>query len=174
MKELLKIQGELKAPKTQENKYGKYQYRSLEDILEAVKPLLIKYECLLRINDEIVNIGDRFFVKAIATLKNSTGEIIENVSYAREALAKKGMDEAQITGATSSYARKYCLNGLFLIDDTRDADTQNNQKNDASEITKKINSCKSLAELKDLYNKTKNKTGLTSLFTAKKQELENV
>ena len=123
MKILNKIQQELKAPKGQTNTFGKYKYRSCEDILEAVKPLL--GEATLIINDEIVMLGDRFYVKATATLKLGE-ETATSTAYAREALEKKGMDTSQITGATSSYARKYALNGLFLIDDTKDADTADN------------------------------------------------
>lgn len=119
---LNRIQQSLKAPKGQMNDYGKYRYRSCEDILEAVKPLL--GECALVISDEIVLIGDRYYLKANATL--SLGETGVSISgYARESLEKKGMDVAQITGASSSYARKYALNGLFCIDDTKDADSTN-------------------------------------------------
>lgn len=119
---LLSVQSELKAPKGQYNSFGKYNYRNCEDILEAVKPLLKKANLTLTINDEIVLIGDRYYVKATATV--SDGETsISTSAFAREAETKKGMDDSQITGATSSYARKYALNGLFAIDDTKDADT---------------------------------------------------
>lgn len=119
MKQLIKIQRELKAPKGQRNNFGNYNYRNAEDILEAVKPLL--GETILTISDEMVMLGDRFYVKATATLQE--GEKTISVSaYARESLEKKGMDSAQVTGSTSSYARKYALNGLFCIDDTKDAD----------------------------------------------------
>lgn len=124
MKALFNIQQELKAPKGQTNSFGNYKYRSLEDILEAVKPLLKKYECTLKISDELISIGERYYVKATAELcdtKDNTSVI--NTAYARETETKKGMDDSQITGATSSYARKYALNGLFAIDDTKDADT---------------------------------------------------
>lgn len=121
---LSKIQTELKAPKGQYNNFGKYAYRSCEDITEALKPLLGKYEASLTISDEIVFIGNRFYVKATATLRGKAGEI-SAVGLAREADAKKGMDESQITGAASSYARKYALNGLFAIDDAKDADATN-------------------------------------------------
>lgn len=120
------IQIELKAPKGQYNDYGKYNYRSCEDILEGVKPLLAKYRATLRLGDEIVQIGDRFYVKATASFINLDGaaaDDINNSAYAREEDTKKGMDGSQITGTASSYARKYALNGLFLIDDTKDADT---------------------------------------------------
>ncbi len=117
------IQQTLKAPKGQTNAFGKYKYRSCEDILEAVKPLLGK--STLVISDEIVMLGDRFYVKATATLSDGK-QVVHNTAYARESEEKKGMDASQITGATSSYARKYALNGLFLIDDTKDADTMDN------------------------------------------------
>lgn len=125
IKILSQIQTELKAPKGLYNSFGKYHYRSCENILEALKPLLQKHNVALTIGDEIVLIGDRYYIKATATLKGENGEI-SATAYAREADAKKGMDESQITGSTSSYARKYALNGLFAIDDERDADTQDN------------------------------------------------
>lgn len=125
MKSLIAIQNELKAPKGQYNSFGKYHYRSCEDILEAVKPLLYKHNATLSITDEVVLIGDRFYVKATATFVSADG-YVQNVSaYAREEQDKKGMDGSQITGASSSYARKYALNGLFLIDDTKDSDSTN-------------------------------------------------
>lgn len=124
------IQNELKAPKGQFNSFGRYKYRSCEDILEAVKPLLHKYSCSLNISDEIVMVGDRFYIKATATLRKDTGEVVSaSAAYAREDESKKGMDGAQVTGAASSYARKYALNGLFCIDDTKDADTDEYTKN---------------------------------------------
>jgi len=122
MKILNKIQKELKAPKGQRNTFGNYNYRSCEDILEAVKPLLGK--ATLTLNDEIVLIGDRYYIKATATITDEQSSVLVS-AYARESLEKKGMDMAQITGAASSYARKYALNGLFCIDDTKDADTTN-------------------------------------------------
>lgn len=118
------LQSELKAPKGQTNKFGGYKYRSCEDILEAVKPLLKKYGMVLTIGDDLLNFGDRYYICATATLRDTeSGEEIKNSAYAREAAEKKGMDEAQITGTASSYARKYALNGLFCIDDTKDPDT---------------------------------------------------
>lgn len=121
---LMNIQNELKAPKGQFNKFGGYKYRSCEDILEAVKPLLTKYKCALTISDSIENIGARFYVKATATIIDTESDNSFSVSaLAREAEQKKGQDESQITGTASSYARKYALNGLFCIDDTKDADT---------------------------------------------------
>ena len=123
MKELITIQSELKAPKNQRNSFGNYNYRSCEDVLEALKPLLAKHECLLNISDTIEYIGVRFYVKATATITNAKGLQVTSTAYAREEEIKKGMDGSQITGSSSSYARKYALNGLFLIDDTKDADT---------------------------------------------------
>jgi hypothetical protein len=124
MKELIEIQNELKAPKNQRNTFGNYNYRSAEDILEAVKPLLKKHGCYLTISDEMIQLGDRYYVKATATLSKDA-DSISTTAYAREEESKKGMDASQITGATSSYARKYALNGLFCIDDTKDADFTN-------------------------------------------------
>lgn len=137
LKKLLAIQTELKAPKGQTNSFGKYKYRSCEDILEAVKPILKKNDCTLRITDDVALIGDRFYVKATAVLACGSEEITVT-AYAREEDAKKGMDAAQVTGATSSYARKYALNGLFLIDDTKDPDTDEftSQKKEATKAEK--------------------------------------
>lgn len=121
---LMKVQAELKAPKGQYNSFGKYKYRSCEDILEAVKPLNAKHGVVLTVGDEVVEISSRFYVKATATLVDiESGEKVTNTALAREDDAKKGMDGSQITGTASSYARKYCLNGLYCIDDTKDADT---------------------------------------------------
>lgn len=131
---LLNIQAELKAPKGQYNSYGGYNYRSCEDILEAVKPLLKANKCVLTISDEIANIGERYYIRAAATITDAEGdESYTNVAYAREEETKKGMDGAQITGTASSYARKYALNGLFLIDDTKDADTDEHAKQTGAE-----------------------------------------
>lgn len=119
------IQSELKAPKSQVNNFGKYRYRSCEDIVEAVKPILVKYGCSLVVCDDIVQFGDRLFVKATARILASGTVIAEASAFAEHASEKKGMDAAQVTGATSSYARKYALNGLLAIDDTKDADATN-------------------------------------------------
>lgn len=144
---LLKIQTELKAPKNQVNKFGGYNYRSCEDILEAVKPLLDKYRCTLKISDELVNIGERYYIKATAKLIDVDKEtFIENTAFAREEESKKGMDGSQITGATSSYCRKYCLNGLFLIDDTKDADTDEYTEQQERKTKKAIDYRKQLIE----------------------------
>ena len=122
MKKLINIQHDLKAPKGNYHSFGKYKYRSCEDILEAVKPLLAREECTLTITDDIIQVGDRFYIKATARITDGT-ETVEVSAMAREAAEKKGMDDSQVTGTASSYARKYALNGLFLIDDTKDADT---------------------------------------------------
>lgn len=126
METFIKLKSELIAPKGQFNSFGKYNYRSAEDILEAVKPLLTAHNLSLCVSDEVVLIGARYYIKAMATIRDETFKIVEYASaYAREAENKKGMDEAQITGSASSYARKYALNGLFCIDDTKDADSTN-------------------------------------------------
>lgn len=125
---LLRVQRDLKAPKNQYNSFGKYRYRSCEDILEGVKPILQEYGCAIVLSDTIEQIGNRFYVKATATFYDcETGESVSNTAYARESDDKKGMDASQITGTASSYARKYALNGLLLIDDTKDADTDENR-----------------------------------------------
>ncbi len=128
------VQSELKAPKGQYNSFGKYNYRSCEDILEGVKPLLNKYGLYLTINDAVELIGDRYYIKATATLFDGDN-CISTSAYARESLDKKGMDASQVTGATSSYARKYALNGLLCIDDTKDADTMDHSKKQAPQPT---------------------------------------
>ncbi len=122
IKKIAIIQSELKAPKGQYNSFGKYNYRSCEDILESVKPLLAKHGLVLTIQDGIELIGDRYYVKAIVMITDGS-EDISTIAYARESHDKKGMDESQITGAASSYARKYALSGMFCIDDTKDADS---------------------------------------------------
>ena len=134
---LMNIQQELKAPKVQYNDFGKYAYRSCEDILEAVKPLLKKEKVVLTISDELQYIGNRYYIKATATLIDTESEAtISNSAYAREEETKKGMDGSQITGASSSYARKYALNGLFGIDDNKDSDTTNIQSKEKKEDKK--------------------------------------
>jgi len=128
MKELQNIQSKLKAPKDQFNSFGKYKYRSAESILEAIKPLLKEEKCTLTITDDIIAVGTRIYVKATATIKNEKGDSETTTAFAREAENKSGMDPAQVTGAASSYARKYALNGLFCIDDTKDPDALNTSK----------------------------------------------
>jgi len=144
MTTLSEIQKKLKAPKSQYNSFGSYNYRNCEDILEALKPLL-NDDDIFYITDSIEQVGDRYYIKATATFNNITVS-----SYARESLDKKGMDSAQITGATSSYARKYALNGLFAIDDTKDADSQDNT-NHKTETKKEEPKKPSKAELKKAY-----------------------
>lgn len=135
-KQLSEIQTTLNAPKNLHNKFGGYNYRSAEGILEAVKPLLKTHGLTLVVSDEVELIGDRIYVKATATVKNAEGEQESSSAFAREADSKKGMDEAQITGSASSYARKYALNGLFCIDDGQDPDSQNKHgKDEASTKT---------------------------------------
>ena len=171
--ELVYIQSNLKAPKNQRNNFGGYNYRSCEDILEAVKPLLAEVNCVLTVKDDIILIGDRYYVKATAILHTPSGVTFENTAFAREPQEKKGMDSSQITGMASSYARKYALNGLFCIDDTKDADSMNNNESPAPaipetpapapqnqeadiqmsmELIKAINNCKTLDELTTLKN----------------------
>lgn len=154
---LMEIQTKLKAPKGQYNDFGKYPYRNCEDILEALKPLLLEQKCVVVLSDEIVQIGDRYYVKATVTLTDAEDDnaIIYNTAYAREEDTKKGMDGSQITGASSSYARKYALNGLFGIDDTKDSDTTNvnNSNNNQGKQNKKITD-KQLNELQMLVDQT--------------------
>lgn len=151
---LQKIQETLKAPKSQYNSFGKYNYRNLEDIQEAVKPLLSKYGYSMVICDSIEQFGDRFYVKATATIYDKDMKpVITNSAFAREALSKKGMDESQITGACSSYARKYCMNGLFAIDDTKDADSMDNKKEDAPPKTARTKTARTKADYHASFDK---------------------
>lgn len=147
-KVLMEIQTELKAPKNQYNSFGKYAFRSCEDILEAVKPLLKEHHCALTLNDKVVMIGARYYVEATATLHHFSDdnktETISVTASAREEDEKKGMDGSQITGASSSYARKYALNGLFAIDDNKDSDKTNKSKkgkNNAATTTDGVPVC---------------------------------
>ena len=143
IEKIVAIQSELKAPKGQYNSFGKYNYRSCEDILEGVKPLLAKHGLVLTIQDGIELIGDRYYVKATATITDGK-ESISTSTYARESLDKKGMDASQVTCATSSYARKYALNGLLCIDDTKDADTMDNSKNPVQQTQETVYNWNSL------------------------------
>ena len=121
---LMKVQSEIRAPKSNYNSFAKFNYRSLEDITEALKPVLSKYGATIILNDSVEVIGDRHYMKCTATFYDcETGESISNTAYAREAAEKRGMDEAQVSGMASSYCRKYCLNGLLLLDDVKDADS---------------------------------------------------
>lgn len=165
---LTKIQTELKAPKNQLNSFGKYKYRSAEDIVEAAKPILNKYDAALLISDEVIQIGDRIYVKATATLILDENNIVSVHGWAREEEIKKGMDAAQITGSASSYARKYALNGLFAIDDTKDADATNEHKDEIGE--EKRMELISLLETTSYDDKTKDKIAIKiSAYTTKEQ-----
>ena len=181
---LNKIQTELKAPKGQYNSFGKYKYRSCEDILEAIKPFLTETKTVLTINDEIVFIGNRFYVKATAVLADCENEnsFIHNTAFAREDDSKKGMDGSQITGASSSYARKYALNGLFAIDDTKDADTDENakqqgktgQKQEVERITKEdAQLMRNLCEQKGLNPDSVFPNGIENLTVEQMKEAYN-
>ena len=155
MKLLNEIQQNLNCPKNLYNKFGNYSYRSAEAILEAVKPLL--GEGTIIIEDELVNVGDRYYVKATATLFEAEDKEVKATAYARESETKKGMDDAQITGSASSYARKYALNGLFLIDDTKDADTMDNTakptpKKEAPKVSKTDEQKIEIGKLLEVHN----------------------
>ena len=154
---LVELQSRLKAGKTKFNAFGKYKYRSCEDILEAVKPLLKELNMALTISDDIVEVGGRVYVKATATLSNDEGCVAQSTAFAREPEMKKGMDESQITGCASSYARKYALNGLLAIDDTRDADTMDNREAEKPTITHK-NDYEARVMASDLPDDIKQKT----------------
>lgn len=139
METLQKIQCELKAPKNLKNNFGGFNYRNVEAILEAVKPLLKKHGAVITISDDILQVGDRFYIKATATITDKDGKSFSTSAFAREALTKKGMDEAQITGSASSYARKYALGGLFLLDDNKDIDSiENNNVEDTKQECRKL------------------------------------
>ena len=187
MKELITIQSKLKAPKGQYNNFGKYKYRSCEDILEAIKPLLKETECVLTITDDIVLVGDRFYVKATVTLKNNNGETVTTSAFAREEETKKGMDGSQVTGASSSYARKYALNGMFCIDDTKDSDATNKgdeSRNDdsneelafksmAMSDISKAQDINSLMDIWENYKALREDKEFVQAMTAKKTALKN-
>lgn len=161
---LMHVQSELKAPKGQYNSYGGYKYRSCEDILEAVKPLLKKYRVVIGLVDVVAQIGDRIYVRAVATLSDvdSTAQI-KTSAFAREALTKKGIDESQITGSASSYARKYALNGLFAIDDTKDADADEQRAKQQSQQSEET---LTKSEVADVRKYIKNKRGSEEQFCA--------
>lgn len=178
---LAEIQAKVKAPKGQFNSFGKYHYRSAEDILEAVKQVINPMGFYISISDTIIVQGDRFYVQATATLSNGT-ETYTSTAFAREEESKKGMDGSQVTGASSSYARKYALNGLFALDDTKDSDATNthgkDQQSQAPSINweAKINACKTLSQLGDLYENNEqlihNNQNVIKLFTARKEQLK--
>jgi hypothetical protein len=162
--QLALIQNKVKAPKSQFNSFGKYPYRSAEDIIESVKPIINPLGFSLIISDEIVNLGDRYYVKATATITNIS-ETHSAIGYAREEDSKKGMDASQITGSASSYARKYALNGLFALDDTKDGDSTDS-------LESRISNCKNLNELREVYLKYKSEIDsnkkLTDLVNSQK------
>lgn len=170
---LLSIQTELKAPKNQFNSFGNYNYRSCEDILEAVKPLCKKGNVLLTLSDTIKHVGERYYVEATATLYDvETDDCISVSAYAREEETKKGMDSSQITGAASSYARKYALNGLFNIDDTKDSDSTNEGegKHKTSPKPKAEPKNDYQSQLKELMDNSKGKiTGIMIAETIEKK-----
>lgn len=151
---LLKAQVELKAPKGQYNSFGKYKYRSCEDILEALKPVLDKLKLTLFIKDDVIEVNTRNYVKATIILVNTEkpDEIIETSALAREEETKKGMDGSQITGASSSYARKYALNGMFMIDDTKDSDSTNTHGKDEAKKTTETEFKKAIDMINALAN----------------------
>lgn len=166
---LIHIQGELKAPKSQENKFGGYKYRSCEDILEAVKPLLKKEKVTLTISDDIIEVGGRVYVKATATLSDGEDTILTS-AFAREAEAKKGMDDSQITGSASSYARKYALNGLFAIDDTKDADATNTHERGKTEAQALDNRPATAAQIMRIKDTIENIAGLLQYYKVTRLE----
>jgi len=179
MKTLIKIQGELKAPKNQKNSFGNYNYRSCEDILEAVKPLLVANECLLTLSDSVEEICGMAFIKSTATFIH--GDFKHEVTaHARHATTKKGMDDSQITGSTSSYSRKYALNGLFCIDDTKDSDATNKHNEKAYTISDAIKEIETSANVKMLESVWKKglafqkDTAFKTATNKRKKELENV
>lgn len=157
---LLKVQARLKVPKNQYNKFGQYNFRSCEDILAAVKPIAAEYNVLVVCTDELVMIGDRYYIKATARFidcEDAQINEIDNYGYAREEETKKGMDGSQVTGASSSYARKYALNGLLGIDDTEDSDVTNNDHNETENPQAPV--VKTLAEKRELLIKTLKQQG---------------
>lgn len=180
---LSEIQSKLRAPKSQFNSFGKYNYRNLEDILEALKPILSEYSAAINLIDDIVQVGERYYVKAVAILLWN-GQTIDSTAYARESESKKGMDDAQVTGSTSSYARKYAMNGLFAIDDTKDSDTTNKGKEEAPDTAEKtteyLADCDSKTTVEDIKkwwadnsNKIKKDLGQANASIVYKHMLEN-
>lgn len=177
MKELITIQKKLKAPKSQFNKFGGYRYRSCEDILEAVKPILAEVGCVLILTDTLSMQGDWHYITAHAKLINSEGAVIETEGHAREEDTKKGMDASQITGSASSYARKYALNGLFCIDDNKDADATNTHGKENTvtygSLAEVVASGDPIyAPIADAAEKAADKAALREIFKAAKDKLE--
>lgn len=183
MKELIDIQSRLSVPKSLRNSFGNYNYRSAELILEALKPLLKENNCTLTINDDIVMVGDRTYIKATATIRNEKGETETTTAFAREPLSKKGQDDSQVTGAASSYARKYALNGLFCIDDTKDADALNVNKeytqaadDNLEGIIANINMTSTIEDLTRIWNECyayQSNKAFVSALTNRKKQLQN-
>lgn len=181
---LAEIQAKVKAPKGQFNSFGKYAYRSAEDILESVKQVVNPMGFSISLSDTIILVGDRFYVQATATLTNGK-ETYTATAFAREEESKKGMDGSQVTGASSSYARKYALNGLFALDDTKDSDATNTHGKDAPKPmsmnmqswTDGVNACNSIEQLLTLYDEKKsiieNNQEVINLFTARRLALTN-
>ena len=178
---LINIQAELRAPKGQYNNFGKYKYRSCEDILEAVKPLLKLYNCQLTLTDDIIEIGSRYYIRATATFIDGD-EVTAVPGWAREEEEKKGMDASQITGTASSYARKYALNGLFLIDDAKDADTpaysrlsatkapENNNASELEEAISQMQAAETWNDASNAWNIFSKKFGNDETFLKAKEE----
>ena len=167
MKELIEIQKKLKAPKGQYNSFGKYKYRSAEDILEAVKPLCHENNCTLTLSDTLENIGDRYYIRATVSITNGT-ETVSVSAYAREDETKKGMDGSQITGTASSYARKYALNGLFCIDDTKDVDTDEYKRQSTG------NSKKESQKAAPKFSREELETKIVALCDAKRVDVAEI
>ena len=174
---LVEVQNKLKAPKSQFNKFGNYAYRNCEDILEALKPILAEVKAVVNISDEVVLVGERYYIKAtVKFIDAETGEIVEASAMAREEESKKGMDSSQLTGSTSSYARKYALNGLFAIDDTKDSDTTNthgkeDSKNNVITLTdKQLNRMYAIAKLGG-YDKVKVDRLINQKYSKKANEM---
>ena len=181
---LTEVQNELKAPKSKYNSFGKYNYRSCEDILEAVKPILKSKRLAMTVKDDVFNIGDRFYIMATVTVFDcESEEKVTTTAYAREDADKKGMDGSQITGSSSSYARKYALNGMFAIDDTKDADSWNTNDKDRTVEKKEAERAteEQIAKLRALYKGKEDKLtelldkyGITSPVQFKRMEIQSV
>lgn len=181
---LTEVQNELKAPKSKYNSFGKYNYRSCEDILEAVKPILKAKRLAMTVKDDVFNIGDRFYIMATVTVYDcESEEKVTTTAYAREDADKKGMDGSQITGSSSSYARKYALNGMFAIDDTKDADSWNTHDKDRTVEKKEAERAteEQVAKLRALYKGKEDKLtelldkyGITSPVQFKRMEIQSV
>ena len=166
MKELISIQANLKAPKNQFNGFGKYNYRSCEDILEGLKPHLLENKCILTLTDDVVELGGVLMIKATATITNADDKSITVHAFAGIDPSKRGMDISQTFGSSSSYARKYALNGLFCIDDTKDADTQNNDEKDAATPKQAPKKANTGARSKSKPTLGTNTAGYSKAFTA--------